>query len=121
MPPKGKGDSKGGAKGGKSAGKSEEASDSKGKQAKGGTAVKVSCLSCMSLYVCGTVMELKAFSVKLHRYLQPYLPTVFELARLHYSICILTGRSDLLPGIPEVQLCLFGTNPCFHTLATKCA
>ncbi|KAM7312938.1 peptidyl-prolyl cis-trans isomerase NIMA-interacting 4 [Ixodes scapularis] len=46
MPPKGKGDSKGGAKGGKSAGKSEEASDSKGKQAKGGTAVKVRHILC---------------------------------------------------------------------------
>ncbi|XP_037278888.2 peptidyl-prolyl cis-trans isomerase NIMA-interacting 4 [Rhipicephalus microplus] len=50
MPPKGKGgDSKGGSKGGKGkgAGKSAEASDSKGgKQAKGGTAVKVRHILC---------------------------------------------------------------------------
>uniref|UniRef100_A0A6M2CVJ7 Peptidyl-prolyl cis-trans isomerase n=1 Tax=Rhipicephalus microplus TaxID=6941 RepID=A0A6M2CVJ7_RHIMP len=50
MPPKGKGgDSKGGSKGGKGkgAGESAEASDSKGgKQAKGGTAVKVRHILC---------------------------------------------------------------------------
>ncbi|KAH7961321.1 peptidyl-prolyl cis-trans isomerase NIMA-interacting 4 [Rhipicephalus sanguineus] len=50
MPPKGKGgDSKGGSKGGKGkgAGEAAEASDSKGgKQAKGGTAVKVRHILC---------------------------------------------------------------------------
>ncbi|KAH6937484.1 hypothetical protein HPB50_000751 [Hyalomma asiaticum] len=50
MPPKGKGgDSKGGSKGGKGKGSGEasEASDSKGgKQAKGGTAVKVRHILC---------------------------------------------------------------------------
>ncbi|KAH7967490.1 hypothetical protein HPB49_025209 [Dermacentor silvarum] len=48
MPPKGKGgDSKGGSKKGKGAGEAAEASDSKGgKQAKGGTAVKVRHILC---------------------------------------------------------------------------
>ncbi|XP_075538569.1 peptidyl-prolyl cis-trans isomerase NIMA-interacting 4 [Dermacentor variabilis] len=48
MPPKGKGgDSKGGSKKGKGSGEAAEASDSKGgKQAKGGTAVKVRHILC---------------------------------------------------------------------------